>query len=228
MAKKRPKTVTVKVGLSPEQKKSQAILSKRFELSFIYVARLMKLLLEMAEKTDSQLTTLEKKVISGLQRDQKNAFKEAQESGKNLKVQPSIETLALIEALEKTKLKGGQGAEMLRDEATRPGSTISQAQKETTQPRIAKIRQGKRSVITRINPDRADDFKAIAAAKNMGVEAYLEKLILADVETNNHLIEPGRKKLQEPKQYRSRAALELEEQNRRLTKQLLAAGLKPQ
>ena len=102
------------------------------------------------------------------------------------------------------------------------------AKAETTKrSRFAELRKGRRGLVTYVKTDKADDFKAIAAAKEKGVEAYLEELVLKEIEANEHLIERGRKKLKEPRRYRSRASIELEEQNRRLREQLHDAGLKP-
>ena len=102
------------------------------------------------------------------------------------------------------------------------------AKAETTKrAKLPPIRQGKRSLSAFVDPDRLDDFKAIAAAKGKGVTEHLESLILEDVKANQHLIKKGKEMLKEPKRYRSHAA-EVEQENRQLKDLLRRSGMKPQ
>ena len=103
------------------------------------------------------------------------------------------------------------------------------AKAETTgrSSRFIEMRKGKRGLVTYVKEEKAEEFKAIAAANDLGVDAYLEKLVLKDIETNAHQIEIGREKLKKPRRYRSRAAEALKEENQRLKSLLSHAGLRP-
>lgn len=104
----------------------------------------------------------------------------------------------------------------------------AQAAKAETSNRakLPPIRRGKKSLPAFVPPERAEAFKAIAAAKGMGVTQYLEHLIDEHVEANANLISVGRDKLKGPRRYRSRA-VELEQENRQLKELLRRSGLKP-
>src|SRR5262249_35564499 len=106
---------------------------------------------------------------------------------------------------------------------------IKGAKKETTKrpSRFTEMRKGKRGLVTYVKEDKADDFKAIAAALGKGVDARLEELVLKDIIENACLIEVGREKLKQPQRYRSRAAEQLKEENQELKSQLRGAGVEP-
>lgn len=120
--------------------------------------------------------------------------------------------------------EGGQGLSVPRAKRE-----IKGAKNETTSrsSRFVEMRKGRRGLVTYVEEPRADDFKAIAAANNKGVDAYLEELVLNNIKANAHLIEVGKEKLKQPKRYRSRAAMKLEQENRHLKAQLRHAGIKP-
>lgn len=95
---------------------------------------------------------------------------------------------------------------------------------------VPHIRRGRRGFTAYLVEEDAESFRAIAAADDKGVTEYLESLVAKDLEVNAAKIEIGKRKLaeQRPKRYRSRAALDLEEQNRRLREQLRKLGATPQ
>lgn len=104
----------------------------------------------------------------------------------------------------------------------------SGAKAETTRrTRLARIRQGKRAMSVYVEPQQADQFKAIAAAKGRGAQEYLEDLVSSVVITHSNLIERGKQMLKGPQRRRSFADSSLEKENQRLKAQLRQAGIKP-
>ena len=91
--------------------------------------------------------------------------------------------------------------------------------------RVAKLRAGTKGHNVRVPEDQNEKLKAIAAANQKNVQAYLEDLVAKNISANEHLVPIGKKRLLQggaPKRVRSR---QLAEENARLRAEL--AKLKP-
>lgn len=108
---------------------------------------------------------------------------------------------------------------------THPVDTIAAAKREATRLRVAKLRKNKKSQNIRLTNSQNEKLKAIAAANNKNVQAYLEDLVAENITANEHLVPIGKEKLRQggaPRRVRSK---HLAEENARLRTEL--AKLKP-
>lgn len=96
-------------------------------------------------------------------------------------------------------------------------TTLRKARAETTRAKNQDRpkRAGKKAMAAYLDPKDAENMAAIAAANDMGVTDYMSDVLSAHVAKNAHLIPEGRRKLKQPKRYRTRR-MELEERIRDL------------
>jgi DNA-binding MarR family transcriptional regulator len=130
-----------------------------------------------------------------------------------------------IDAYQKA-LKGESDEEGMSGSAKKPSTTIKRAKAEATDRR-RKDRANKRGHTIYITDEQNNKLRAIAAAKDRNVQAFLEELVQNMIDANEHLVPMGEKKLREGKRPLRLRSRELAEENARLRAQLKRAGFKP-
>lgn len=123
------------------------------------------------------------------------------------------------------KRGGGQGSSMPKEKQSHVTAAVAEAKREATRLRIAELRKNKKGHTIHVTEAQNKKLKAIAAAHEKNVQAYLEDLIAENITANEHLVPVGRRKLAQggaPKRVRSKR---LTEANAHLRPEL--AKLKP-
>jgi hypothetical protein len=123
-----------------------------------------------------------------------------------------------------SKKKNTPDIRSAKAETTKPQSA-AEAKREATRLRVAALRANTKGHSIRVTHAQNKKLKAIAAANDKNVQAYLEELVADDITANEHLVPVGLRKLAEggaPKRVRTKR---LARENARLRAEL--AKLKP-
>jgi len=94
---------------------------------------------------------------------------------------------------------------------THPAQSIVEAKREATRLRVAALRANKKNHSIGLTKTQNKKLKAIAAANDKNVQAYLEDLVASDIAANEHLVPIGEKKLLQgglPRRVRSKQITE--------------------